>query len=60
MQKNKLYIHVGMPRTGTTFLQHKIFPYLKGYEYFHNSECLLLLNHFKKVVDEVVKRRIGI
>jgi hypothetical protein len=29
----KVYLHVGMPKTGTTFLQTRCFPYLKGIRY---------------------------
>ncbi|MBI2280436.1 MAG: hypothetical protein HYU68_07075 [Bacteroidetes bacterium] len=28
------FIHIGMPRTGTTFLQRKVFPNIDGYSYY--------------------------
>lgn len=30
----RVYIHVGMPKTGTTFLQLQVFPKLKGVDYW--------------------------
>lgn len=33
----RIYIHVGMPKTGTTFLQERFFPNLKGLCYVHTT-----------------------
>ena len=45
MQKNKLYIHVGMPRTGTTFLQQEVFPRIKNIDYLeHDLPYLFSIN----------------
>jgi hypothetical protein len=38
-----VYIHLGMPKTGTTFLQTRCFPYLKGIRYA-NKEITELLD----------------
>src|ERR1044071_9351305 len=32
-----IYIHVGMPKTGTTFLQEKCFQNLRGLHYVHTT-----------------------
>lgn len=32
--KSKMYIHVGLHKTGTTFLQKHVFPKIKGIDYF--------------------------
>ena len=37
----KLYIHIGLPKCGSTFLQHVIFPEIckiNNLEYFRNNE----------------------
>ncbi|WP_320171791.1 hypothetical protein [Maridesulfovibrio sp.] len=34
MLTNDVYIHIGLPKTGTTFLQECYFPYLKDFFYF--------------------------
>lgn len=34
MSEKKVYIHVGMPKTGTTFMQKKVFPHLQHVEYW--------------------------
>lgn len=34
MSKQQVYIHIGMPRTATTFFQHKVFPGLSGFSYY--------------------------
>ncbi|RMH18050.1 MAG: sulfotransferase [Acidobacteria bacterium] len=33
----ELYLHVGMPKTGTTFLQRHCFPHLAGMRYAHSA-----------------------
>ena len=33
MKKQEVFIHIGMPRTGSTFLQTKIFPTIEGVEF---------------------------
>ncbi len=38
MDKQQVYIHIGMPRTATTFLQHEIFPYLPEIEFYGLEE----------------------
>jgi len=35
---SSLYIHIGVPKTGTTFLQKNIFPNLVGLKYFSKKE----------------------
>lgn len=35
MKNEKLFIHVGLPKTGTTFLQHEIFPKIKNVNFIH-------------------------
>jgi hypothetical protein len=37
-----VYLHVGMPKTGTTFLQARCFPHLKGIRYQHKELTALL------------------
>jgi Sulfotransferase domain len=38
-----VYLHLGMPKTGTTFLQTRYFPHLEGVSY-QNKEIVELLN----------------
>ncbi|MGF1533885.1 MAG: hypothetical protein ACFCUI_09280 [Bernardetiaceae bacterium] len=30
----RIYFHLGLPKTASTYLQHLVFPYLKGIQYF--------------------------
>jgi len=41
-----VYLHVGMPKTATTFLQARCFPYLKGIRYQNNA--------VKDLVDRII------
>lgn len=38
VQDRSFFIHVGMPKTGTTFLQHQVFPYVKDVHYWKMFE----------------------
>lgn len=38
MDKQQVYIHIGMPRTATTFLQQEIFPHLPEIEFYGLNE----------------------
>lgn len=38
MDKQQVYIHIGMPRTATTFLQQEIFPHLPEIEFYGLDE----------------------
>jgi len=38
-----LYLHLGIPKTGTTFLQEVLFPMLSGIRYFSRREINALL-----------------
>lgn len=65
MEEQQVFIHIGMPRTGTTFLQSKIFPKIEGVEFvgppftqFGNAFNELLyaddsLYDEEKVIDEL-------
>ncbi len=38
-----MIVHVGFPKTATTYLQQVVFPHLKGvdyYDFYHSSKCL--------------------
>jgi hypothetical protein len=35
--QKEIYFHIGLERTGTTYLQHRFFPYLRGLEYLDKS-----------------------
>ena len=52
--KMKLYIHIGMPRTGTTFLQQEIFPKIENVNfinfYFHGG-ILFKMATVEKFID---------
>src|SRR6185369_17314986 len=39
----RVYLHLGMPKTGTTFLQTSCFPFLSGLRY-NDSELIRLLD----------------
>ena len=45
-----IFIHLGLPRTGTTFFQQNIFPKIKNYNYFHNPDDILVLDQFDNVI----------
>jgi len=34
-----MIIHIGYPKTGTTFLQKNVFPFIKGIEFVTYEEC---------------------
>jgi hypothetical protein len=34
MKKEKIFFHVGLHKTGTTFLQRNVFPYIKDLDYY--------------------------
>lgn len=38
MDKQQVYIHIGMPRTATTFLQQEIFPHIPEIEFYGLNE----------------------
>ncbi|MDT8412955.1 MAG: hypothetical protein RQ875_10860 [Vicingaceae bacterium] len=46
---NKTYIHIGMPRTATTFFQHKVFPELSGYSYYGTETT-----HYSEVFNKLL------
>ena len=50
MNKNRLLVHIGLGKTGTSFLQNKIFPYLtqKNVLYFDEHQSL----QTKSFIDE--------
>ncbi|RMZ51021.1 hypothetical protein EB822_05355 [Flavobacteriaceae bacterium PRS1] len=48
----KLFIHIGLPRTASTFLQKQIFPYLKADNYYYNPTDLIQV--MKKFLDPFV------
>ncbi|MBD3414015.1 MAG: hypothetical protein GF421_06265 [Candidatus Aminicenantes bacterium] len=37
-QSKKIFFHVGLAKTGTTYLQHKFFPKLKGIKYIQRTQ----------------------
>jgi hypothetical protein len=39
-QPTKIFFHVGLERTGTTFLQRKVFPHFKGLRYIPKKQYL--------------------
>ncbi|MDA3865349.1 MAG: hypothetical protein PF489_01215 [Salinivirgaceae bacterium] len=39
-----IFFHVGLGKTGSTYLQHKFFPFLKGIHYIHHTK-------YKKALD---------
>lgn len=38
MRKDRITLHIGLPKTGTTFLQNAFFPTLQGVSFFHGYE----------------------
>lgn len=45
-KKPEIFFHVGLGKTGTTFLQYRAFPYFKGFEYiqrtrFHRAKDII-------------------
>lgn len=38
MKQPEIYFHVGMGKTGTTFLQYQVFPKIRGLRYLHGSQ----------------------
>lgn len=46
----EIFIHIGFHKTGTTFLQQRIFPYLKNVNYLHNGGLINLVGSHKKVL----------
>ncbi|HEX5494373.1 MAG TPA: sulfotransferase [Mycobacteriales bacterium] len=45
----RIFIHVGMPKTGTTFLQERCFPHLTGLYYLHRE------NYAATSPDEIIE-----
>ena len=47
---SEIFVHIGFHKTGTTFLQRKIFPNLKNVNYVHNGKLLNLVGSYEKVL----------
>jgi hypothetical protein len=64
----EIILHIGSQRTGTTFLQHKVFPYIKEINYVdyywdndilvRNSEIKKILTNIENVDKEIIKNKI--
>lgn len=39
MENKTVFVHVGMPKTGTTYLQEQVFPYIKGVHFWRDTNC---------------------
>ena len=48
--KSEIYIHVGMHRTGTTFLQDQVFPILKDVNFIRYRDFLIKLKPGKNLI----------
>lgn len=47
MKESEVYIHIGLPKTGTTFLQHLIFPMLRDVNYLEtNTNIKNFINNY--------------
>jgi hypothetical protein len=46
MNQSKFYIHIGLHKTGTTFLQENIFPKLKNIQYINHENFIKSLSTF--------------
>jgi len=49
MAKKKIFVHVGLHKTGTTFLQEEIFSKLKNVNYIHQPRTFLQKDIYSKV-----------
>ena len=47
-QAPEIYFHVGLGKTGTTFLQYRVFPYLKGVNYIQRTKYKRAIPILKK------------
>ena len=65
MNNQQVYIHIGMPRTATTFFQQELFPHLSGIKYFgldktHYSEVFNKLQFSDDsfyIEDDIIQER---
>lgn len=54
--QKEIFFHVGLGKTGTTFLQHRVFPYFKGIHYLQSGH----FRHFEKRIENCHATRIFI
>ena len=50
----ELFFHVGLAKTGSTYLQNKFFHKLKGIKYIHTSEFY----HYKEIIAESTENKL--
>ncbi|MCB0630479.1 MAG: sulfotransferase [Lewinella sp.] len=48
MSKGNTILHIGLMKTGSTFLQTRVFPNLEGIRYFHGSDSFYRSRSFSK------------
>ena len=51
MKKKKIFIHIGFPKTGTTYLQNNIFPNIKDAIYLGKP----FVDEIKKIEENILK-----
>jgi len=54
LKDKEVYLHIGYPKTGSTFLQKAIFPFFESTDYFHSQQT------FTEIVWQAVQKKLFI